>query len=654
MRFLIFLLLIAVPVMGAERNVRYDTDTGTVVIPSDNLVLPGHAYSKTAPPTPDDDLDEGYYVGSVWIDVNNEKSYICLDNTNTQAVWTEITQSGGGGGGDVTKVGTPVDNQLAVWTGDGTIEGEPNITFSSSTFTLGAGSNVTIGSDQVLLESEGLIALQNISSLDFETEATIEGAIDTLASLTAAVNLVSIGTIGNGTWEATDIGVAHGGTGASTAAAARTNLGLVIGTDVQAYSAVLAATTASFLTADETKLDGIESGADVTDTANVTSAGALMDSEVDADIKTLALPANVTISAFGQSLVDDDLPATARATLGVDPAGTDNSTDVTLGGTPDYITLAGQVLVRNAVDLAEDVTGVLPAANLPDADDDGSTQGVASFDNTHFDATAGNVTLASVAGVAGADEDDVTAADLGSASANIAADGTIEWEDATDLDANGALNTGSVDSNELASTAVVAGTYQIGMGGSITVDGDGRLTDATASGTYKTMFVSASAMAPRETNGAAFSSKEFTTNDVQVDTMLFDGATDEAATFQIMMPDAWDLGTLKIKVFWTGTTGMSENDTIELEISARAFSNDDAIDTAFSSPVTITDNLIAIGDNHVTAASSALTVQGTPALGDMILFQILRDISVAPVPEDLTLIGIAIQWRELTTATAVW
>lgn len=59
----------------------------------------------------------------------------------------------------------------------------------------------------------------------------------------------------------TDVAVADGGTGASTAAAARTNLGLVIGTDVQAYSAVLAATTASFTVADETKLDSIEAGA---------------------------------------------------------------------------------------------------------------------------------------------------------------------------------------------------------------------------------------------------------------------------------------------------------------------------------------------------------------------------------------------------------
>ena len=96
----------------------------------------------------------------------------------------------------------------------------------------------------------------------------------------------------------------------------RADLSLEVGTDVQAYSSILANTTASFTTADETKLDGIEAGADVTDTTNVTAAGALMDSEVDADIKTLSLPANTTISAFGASLIDDADKTAARETLG--------------------------------------------------------------------------------------------------------------------------------------------------------------------------------------------------------------------------------------------------------------------------------------------------------------------------------------------------
>ena len=67
----------------------------------------------------------------------------------------------------------------------------------------------------------------------------------------------------------------------------------------------------------DTKLGGIEALADVTDTANVTTAGALMDSEVDADLKTLVLPASTTISVFGASLVDDADDSAGRDTLGL-------------------------------------------------------------------------------------------------------------------------------------------------------------------------------------------------------------------------------------------------------------------------------------------------------------------------------------------------
>jgi len=58
-------------------------------------------------------------------------------------------------------------------------------------------------------------------------------------------------------------------------------------TGEQVDAAVASAQTAqqppaegAFVDGDKTKLNGIESGADVTDTTNVTAAGALMDSEV--------------------------------------------------------------------------------------------------------------------------------------------------------------------------------------------------------------------------------------------------------------------------------------------------------------------------------------------------------------------------------------
>lgn len=53
--------------------------------------------------------------------------------------------------------------------------------------------------------------------------------------------ITTLGTITTGVWTGTDIAVADGGTGASDASGARTNLGLVIGTNVQAYHANLAA-----------------------------------------------------------------------------------------------------------------------------------------------------------------------------------------------------------------------------------------------------------------------------------------------------------------------------------------------------------------------------------------------------------------------------
>ncbi|MGD9156919.1 MAG: hypothetical protein PVG39_00805 [Desulfobacteraceae bacterium] len=45
----------------------------------------------TAAPTVDDDTGEGYVVGSRWIDVTNDKEYVCLDNSSGAAVWIETT-----------------------------------------------------------------------------------------------------------------------------------------------------------------------------------------------------------------------------------------------------------------------------------------------------------------------------------------------------------------------------------------------------------------------------------------------------------------------------------------------------------------------------------------------------------------------------------
>jgi len=74
---------------------------------------------------------------------------------------------------------------------------------------------------------------------------------------------------------------------------------------------------------------------------------------------------NLTITAGPLSISSLRVPdaATTRTNLGVDAAGTDNSTDVTLAGSLDYLTLSGQQITLGSVDLTTDITGVLPIAN---------------------------------------------------------------------------------------------------------------------------------------------------------------------------------------------------------------------------------------------------------------------------------------------------
>ena len=139
--------------------------------------------------------------------------------------------------------------------------------------------------------------------------------------------------------------VANGGTASATAAAARTALGLAIGTDVQAYNALLAALATLAPTVADTMV--------YTTGVNTVTTAAL--------------------TAFARTLLDDADAAAARATLGVlgktGLLGSVTGVNLNIGATDTPITMVSanyivtSVIVTNAsINLTTATAGVFNAA----------------------------------------------------------------------------------------------------------------------------------------------------------------------------------------------------------------------------------------------------------------------------------------------------
>jgi hypothetical protein len=152
----------------------------------------------------------------------------------------------------------------------------------------------------------------------------------------------------------------------------------------------------------------------------------------------------------------------------------------------------------------------------------------------------------------------------------------------------------------------------------------------------QTIWIPASAMTPRTTNGAAATSREI--NSITLGLLAFDQTTSEGANFPITFPKSWDAGTITFRPHWTCASGTG---TVSWTLNGGSFADNVAINvTGIGTGITVTDTLQNVDRVHNGGTSSAVTLSNA-AVDVPTFFQIVRTISDT-LDADAELIGIEI------------
>lgn len=160
------------------------------------------------------------------------------------------------------------------------------------------------------------------------------------------------------------------------------------------------------------------------------------------------------------------------------------------------------------------------------------------------------------------------------------------------------------------------------------------------------LYIPVTAMWPRNTTGCGVVKQEMATSLLNIQALAFDQTTSEYAQFTISFPKNWDNGTVTAKFYWTAASGSG---TVTWAMQGVAYADDDPLTGTFGTAQSVTDTLLATNDLHISSATAAITIAGTPSDADFVAFQIYRD-TADTLNADARLLGVVIQ---LTTDAAV-
>jgi len=141
----------------------------------------------------------------------------------------------------------------------------------------------------------------------------------------------------------------------------------------------------------------------------------------------------------------------------------------------------------------------------------------------------------------------------------------------------------------------------------------------------QSIWVPASELYARSTNGAAAGTAETANSKIMLKTFDFDAATIEYVQFIRRMPKKWNLGTVAAAFTWSHPYATT-NFGVAWGIQAAAISNGDSMDATLGTANYIYATGGAVDTAYTSLTTPAITIPGPPAAEDLVVFQIFRNV----------------------------
>lgn len=141
----------------------------------------------------------------------------------------------------------------------------------------------------------------------------------------------------------------------------------------------------------------------------------------------------------------------------------------------------------------------------------------------------------------------------------------------------------------------------------------------------RSLWIPAAGIRPSSTGGCAVLALiASAANQPDISSLDFDATTAEYAQFWVRMPKNWNENTITATFYWSHAA-TTTNFGVRWGIQGVSISDDDTIAVAYGTAQEVTDTGGTTNDLYVSAATSAITIAGTPAAGDMCAFRVYRD-----------------------------